>query len=64
MNNRQALSFKDFYRSLLDFDLIPLYLLGLTTFIAASTVVAYFSLTLRALGFSTFRTNLLASMFS
>ncbi|SCZ96087.1 BZ3500_MvSof-1268-A1-R1_Chr8-1g09994 [Microbotryum saponariae] len=47
------------WKSFMDFDLWPLYLLGLTTFIAPATAGAYFTLTLRSLKFSTFHTNLL-----
>ncbi|RSH89722.1 hypothetical protein EHS25_001707 [Saitozyma podzolica] len=59
MHNRQGLSFGNLLRSLSDFDLWPLYLLGLTTFIAPSTVAAYFTLSLKNLGYSTFQTNVL-----
>lgn len=59
MHNRQGLNFKDLWLSLTDFDLWPLYILGLITFIAPGTVSAYFTLTLKSLGFSTFATNML-----
>lgn len=59
VHNREGLSFKDITRSLFDYDLWILYLIGLTTFIAPGTVSAYFTLTLKSLGFSTFQTNLL-----
>ncbi|RSH92087.1 hypothetical protein EHS25_008499 [Saitozyma podzolica] len=59
MHNRQGLSVQDMWRSLTDYDLWPLYLLGLTTFIAPATVQAYFTLSLKNLGYSTFQTNLL-----
>lgn len=47
------------WRSFTDYDMWPLYLLGLTTFIAPGTVGAYFTLTLKSLGYTTFQTNLL-----
>ncbi|KAM0748405.1 MFS general substrate transporter [Meredithblackwellia eburnea MCA 4105] len=59
MHNRQAIGFIDLWKSFTDFDHWPLYALGLTTFIAAGTVNAYFTLILKSLGFSTFHTNLL-----
>lgn len=59
MHNREGLSLKDLWLSLTDYDLWPLYILGLVTFIAPATVGAYFTLTLRSLKFSTFQTNLL-----
>ncbi|PWN48110.1 MFS general substrate transporter [Violaceomyces palustris] len=59
MHNRQGLGFGDLWASFTDYDLWPLYLLGLTVFIAPGTVQAYFTLTLKSLGFSTFQTNLL-----
>ncbi|KAM0750271.1 MFS general substrate transporter, partial [Meredithblackwellia eburnea MCA 4105] len=59
MHNREALTFRDIWKSLSDYDHWPLYLLGFLTFLAPSTVNAYFSLILKSLGFSTFQTNLL-----
>lgn len=59
VHNREGLSLEDLWRSLTDFDLWPLYLIGITTFIAPATVGAYFTLTLKSLGFSTLYTNLL-----
>ncbi|AFR97705.2 hypothetical protein C343_05853 [Cryptococcus neoformans C23] len=59
MHNREGLSPTDLWRSISDFDMWPLYVIGLIAFIAPSTVQAYFTLTLRALNFSTFQTNLL-----
>lgn len=49
MHNREAIGFKELWRSLTDFDHIPLYLLGVTTYIAPNTVNAYFTLTLKSL---------------
>ncbi|OCF32497.1 hypothetical protein I316_05925 [Kwoniella heveanensis BCC8398] len=59
MHNREGLNLKDLWLSLTDFDMWPLYLIGLTAFIAPSTVNAYFTLTLKSLGYTTFQTNLL-----
>lgn len=59
MHNRQGLDLGDFWRSLTDFDLWPLYLLGLITYIAPSTVNAYFTLNMKGFGFTTFQTNML-----
>ncbi|VVT46628.1 uncharacterized protein SAPINGB_P001308 [Magnusiomyces paraingens] len=59
MHNRQAVSIKQLWYSLIDYDLWPLYLIGLVAYIPTSTVSAYMTLTLRQLGFSTFDTNLL-----
>ncbi|UOH80488.1 hypothetical protein LQV05_003142 [Cryptococcus neoformans] len=58
MHNREGLSPTDLWRSISDFDMWPPYI-GLIAFIAPSTVQAYFTLSLRALNFSTFQTNLL-----
>ncbi|WWC87321.1 uncharacterized protein L201_002210 [Kwoniella dendrophila CBS 6074] len=49
MHNREGLSFIDLWRSLTDFDMWPLYLIGITAFITPSTVQAYFTLTLKQL---------------
>ncbi|KAJ7832250.1 major facilitator superfamily domain-containing protein [Mycena olivaceomarginata] len=58
MHNRQALSACQMWQALTDYDLYPLYAIGLEGF-ALATVKAYFTLTLKSLGFSTFNTNLL-----
>ncbi|KAM0752772.1 MFS general substrate transporter, partial [Meredithblackwellia eburnea MCA 4105] len=59
MHNREAMSIRDLLRSFGDYDHWPLYLLGITTFIAPHTVSTYFTLTLKSLGFTTIQTNLL-----
>ncbi|KAI0916391.1 hypothetical protein AcV5_003347, partial [Taiwanofungus camphoratus] len=59
MHNRQIITWPKFWRSLTDYDMTPLYILGLMVFITLSTVKNYFTLTLKGLGFSTFDTNLL-----
>ncbi len=59
MHNRQGLSLRDLGRSFTDFDMYPLYAIGITNYIATGTVSAYLTLILKGLGFSTFKTNLL-----
>ncbi|KAL2008789.1 hypothetical protein VTN00DRAFT_6983 [Thermoascus crustaceus] len=59
MHNRQAVTPKLLWESLCDYDMWPLYLLGLTWMIPPTTVESYISLQLKSLGFDTFRTNLL-----
>lgn len=59
MHNRQGLSFRLFWDSLTDYDLWPLYLVGLTWTIPSTPPQAYITLTCKALGFDTFETNLL-----
>ncbi|KAM0792918.1 hypothetical protein ACM66B_002678 [Microbotryomycetes sp. NB124-2] len=59
MSNREPIGFKELWKSLMDFDHWPLYLLGLSVFIPTGTIQAYFTLVLRSLGFSVFHTNLL-----
>ncbi|KAJ6600415.1 major facilitator superfamily domain-containing protein [Mycena vulgaris] len=58
MHNRQALSAYQMWQALTDYDLYPLYAIAVEGF-ALATVKAYFTLTLKSLGFSTFDTNLL-----
>ncbi|KAJ3536917.1 hypothetical protein NM208_g6518 [Fusarium decemcellulare] len=59
MHNRQAVDFKLLWKSLCDYDLWPIYIIGLTFLIPAGPPDAYLTLTLRNIGFSTFDSNLL-----
>lgn len=59
MHNRQGLTPKLLWQSLTDYDLWPIYLLGLTWSIPATPITAYITLNLKALGYNTFHTNLL-----
>ena len=59
MHNRQALDFRALWQSFTDFDLWPLYLLGLTWGVPMTPETSYITLTCKALGFNTFETNLL-----
>lgn len=59
MHNRQGLSFKLFWEALTDYDMWPLYLIGLSWTIPNTPPQAYITLTCKALGFNTFQTNLL-----
>jgi hypothetical protein len=59
MHNRQGLSFTLLWEALTDYDLWPIYLLGLTWSIPNTPIQAYLTLILKSLGFGTFETNLL-----
>lgn len=59
MHNRQGLTLKLLWASLMDYDLWPMYLISFTLLIPTSPVSAYLTLSLRNHGFDTFRTNLL-----
>ena len=59
MHNRQAVNLKLLWKCLKDYDLWPLYLIGLTSFIPANPPQNYLTLILRTMGFSTFNANLL-----
>ncbi|CAG9985038.1 unnamed protein product [Clonostachys byssicola] len=59
MHNRQGLTLKLVWNSLMDYDLWPLYLISFTMLIPTNPVTAYMTLNLKALGFNTFETNLL-----
>lgn len=59
MHNRQAITPKLLWYSISDYDLWPLYIIGVLAYIPTGTVTAYLTLTLRGLGFSSFNTNLL-----
>ncbi|KAH8913098.1 MFS general substrate transporter [Coniochaeta sp. PMI_546] len=59
MNNRQAITPKRLWEALKDYDLWPLYIIGVIAFIPQAPPATYITLTLRNLGFDPFNTNLL-----
>ncbi|KAL1628701.1 hypothetical protein SLS56_005693 [Neofusicoccum ribis] len=64
MHNRQAITPKLLWKAMCDYDLWPLYAIGLLAYIPQSPVDTYITLTLKSLGFSTFTTNLLTIPYS
>jgi hypothetical protein len=59
MHNREGLSVNEFWRCLTDWHMWPIYLIGLSWLIPNNPMQAYLTLQLRAVGFDTFKTNLL-----
>jgi predicted MFS family arabinose efflux permease len=59
MHNRQAITPRRLWNAAKDYDLWPLYAIGLVAYIPQSPPNTYITLTLKSLGFSTFNTNLL-----
>jgi hypothetical protein len=59
MHNRQAITPSRLLEALKDYDLWPLYILGLIVYIPQAPVISYITLVLKSTGFSTFNTNLL-----
>jgi MFS family permease len=59
MHNRQAITFRKMWYCLTDYDMWPLYLIGMTWELPFTAPAAYLTLILRTLGFSTLDTNLL-----
>lgn len=60
MHNRQGLSLKMLWQSLKDYDLWPIYAIGLLFEIPTAPPKTYLTLSLKAIGFSTFQTTLLS----
>ncbi|KAI9719788.1 MAG: hypothetical protein M1812_003276 [Candelaria pacifica] len=59
MHNRQAITPKLLWYALSDYDMWPLYLIGLSWLIPNYPMTQYLTLQLKAVGFKTFETNLL-----
>ncbi|RCK65553.1 hypothetical protein Cantr_01214 [Candida viswanathii] len=59
MHNRQGITPYALWKSLCDYNLWPLYAIGLIAYIGQFTFTSYFTLMNRQLGFSVFDTNLL-----
>jgi hypothetical protein len=59
MHNREPLTPRLLWQSMKDFDLWPIYILGLNFQTPMSTPANYLTLSLKGLGFDTFKTNLL-----
>ncbi|KAL2871152.1 major facilitator superfamily domain-containing protein [Aspergillus lucknowensis] len=59
MHNRQAITLSRLWSALRDYDLWPLYLLGLLVYTPIVPIRTYITLTLKGVGFNTFVTNLL-----
>ncbi|AGO11524.1 AaceriAER444Wp [[Ashbya] aceris (nom. inval.)] len=60
MHNRQGLSLGAFLKVLRDYDLWPVYLIGLIQYLPEATVTPYLLLTLRNVGFSRLNVQLMA----
>ncbi|KAG7099992.1 hypothetical protein E1B28_001783 [Marasmius oreades] len=60
MHNRQGVNLDRLWKTIKDYDMWPLYLLGLTVYIPPAPPQNYLSYILRQLGFNTFNANLLA----
>ncbi|BGP43488.1 hypothetical protein JCM10449v2_007523 [Rhodotorula kratochvilovae] len=61
MHNRQALTFGLLWKSICDYDLWPMYLMGLVFGIPGTPLSNYFQISMKQLGFSTVMANLLST---
>jgi predicted MFS family arabinose efflux permease len=64
MHNRQAITPRRLWQAAKDYDLWPLYAIGLIAYIPQTPPTTYITLTLKGLGFSTFNVNLLTIPYS
>lgn len=64
MHNREAITLPRLWAALQDYDLWPLYAIGIVAYIPSTPPSNYITLTLKSLGFSTFNTNLLTIPYS
>lgn len=60
MNNRQPVTLKELFKSFFDYDLFPIYAIRFLIELSSGPAAAYLQLSLRQLGFSTFKTNALS----
>jgi hypothetical protein len=60
MHNRQGISWTGFKKSLADYDMWPLYVIGLTFLLPTYPLANYLTIQLKGLGFSTSVTNALS----
>lgn len=60
MHNRESLTPRILWNSLCDYDLWPMYLIGLTFGLGSYPISNYFQISMRQLGFSTLMSNLLS----
>ena len=59
MHNRQAITPQRLWNAMKDYDLWPLYVVGLIAYIPQAPADKYVTLILKSIGFDTFTTNLL-----
>jgi hypothetical protein len=59
MHNREAVTPRMLWTALRDYDMWPIYLLGLTWMVPNTPATSYITLQLKSLGYSTFQTNLM-----
>ncbi|WWC71813.1 uncharacterized protein I206_105772 [Kwoniella pini CBS 10737] len=60
MHNRQALPIKTIFRCMGDYQMYPLYLIGLLFGVGSYPVSQYFQISMKGLGFTTLQSNLLS----
>lgn len=63
MHNRQAITLRGLWNAMSDFDLWPIYILGLLVYVPMVPVKSYITLILKGVGFDTVSSRIVYNLF-